>query len=217
MLKKVYYYRFELFLMTQVLHLFGSLIFPGHLFERLLGPLFISVNMFVGLLFLLKLEKRKAWGALVLLIVAGITLGVSIASNYEENTSRFIWLGIAFVFYILVTIEIIRQVLVATVVNRTVIYGLISGYISLGFIGFFMFLSIELANTNAFTNLMADSIGEQLLYYSFITLLTIGYGDITPLIPIAQKATILTGLIGQFYMVIVTAVVIEKYIRHSRS
>ena len=56
---------------------------------------------------------------------------------------------------------------------------------------------------------------DNLLYYAYITLLTIGYGEIVPVTAIAQKAAILVGLIGQFYMVIITAVVIEKYIRHS--
>ncbi|MEM6816304.1 MAG: ion channel, partial [Bacteroidota bacterium] len=56
---------------------------------------------------------------------------------------------------------------------------------------------------------------EAILYYSYITLLTIGYGEIVPAIPIAQKAAILVGLVGQFYLVIITAVVVEKYIAHS--
>ena len=56
---------------------------------------------------------------------------------------------------------------------------------------------------------------EALLYYAYITLLTIGYGEIIPAIPIAQKAAMLVGLMGQFYLVILTAGVVEKYIRHS--
>lgn len=42
-----------------------------------------------------------------------------------------------------------------------------------------------------------------------------GYGEITPATEIAQKAAILTGLMGQFYIVVLTAVVVEKYIAHS--
>ncbi|NAS32027.1 hypothetical protein GTQ40_13660 [Flavobacteriaceae bacterium R38] len=57
---------------------------------------------------------------------------------------------------------------------------------------------------------------DSLIYYSYITLLTIGYGEIVPVTPVAQKAAILVGLIGQFYIVIITAVVVEKYIKHSK-
>ena len=52
-----------------------------------------------------------------------------------------------------------------------------------------------------------------IMYFSYITLMTIGYGDILPLTLPAKKAAILIGLIGQFYLVIITAVVVAKYIR----
>ena len=58
---------------------------------------------------------------------------------------------------------------------------------------------------------------DSLIYYSYITLLTIGYGEIYPVTSVAQKAAILVGLMGQFYLVIITAVVVEKYIRHSQN
>ncbi|MEO1011510.1 MAG: potassium channel family protein, partial [Bacteroidota bacterium] len=58
----------------------------------------------------------------------------------------------------------------------------------------------------------------QLMYFSFITLLTIGYGDIAPITELAQKAAILIGLMGQFYLVIIMAVVVGKFVnqRHGR-
>lgn len=58
---------------------------------------------------------------------------------------------------------------------------------------------------------------EALLYYAYITLMTIGYGDMAPLKPIAQKAAMLIGLAGQFYLVIITAVVVGKHIAAQRN
>lgn len=116
--------------------------------------------------------------------------------------------------------NIIQQVWRAKFVNRNVILGLMSGYISLGFLAFFLFMSIELTHPGAFQGILMengslDIKSEAILYYAYITLLTIGYGEIVPSIPIAQKAAMLVGLMGQFYMVIITAVVVEKYIKHS--
>ena len=63
---------------------------------------------------------------------------------------------------------------------------------------------------------MADAaIVEQLMYFSYITLMTIGYGDILPVTPIAHKAAMFIGLIGQFYLVILTAIVVGKFINQS--
>jgi len=50
------------------------------------------------------------------------------------------------------------------------------------------------------------------MYYTYITLMTIGYGDISPATPLAKKAAVFIGLWGQFYLVIITAVVVGKYI-----
>ena len=125
-----------------------------------------------------------------------------------------------FLFYATVTVSVIKQVWRAKRVNKNVIIGLMSGYVSLGFIAFFMFTSIELFHPSSFQGLLIEGLTlveklDSLLYYSYITMLTIGYGEIVPVTPIAQKAAMLVGLMGQFYTVIITAVVVEKYIRHS--
>ncbi len=55
------------------------------------------------------------------------------------------------------------------------------------------------------------------MYFSYITMLTIGYGDIYPLGHLAQKATVLIGLIGQVYIVILTAIMIAKYVNSKQN
>jgi len=62
----------------------------------------------------------------------------------------------------------------------------------------------------------SESYSDGLMYFSFVTLLTIGYGDIIPITQIAQKATIFVGLIGQFYLVILTAITVGKYLNQER-
>ncbi len=53
------------------------------------------------------------------------------------------------------------------------------------------------------------------MYFSYITLTTIGYGDILPITILARKASILIGLVGQMYLVVITAIVVGKYIKQS--
>jgi len=54
-------------------------------------------------------------------------------------------------------------------------------------------------------------------YYSFITILTIGYGDITPATNIAQKMSMFFGLIGYFYGVVVIGIIMGKYLSKDSS
>ncbi len=63
---------------------------------------------------------------------------------------------------------------------------------------------------------MSDAaIVEQLMYFSYITLMKIGYGDILPVTPNAYKAPMFISLISQFYLVILTAIVVGKYLNQS--
>ncbi len=220
MISKLYEHRFELFLGTQVLILFGSLLVPQEFHEDILLPILFLINIVSGIL-LISRKKKLMWFFIFLFVISAFSFGGSMFSR-EGGPYIFIRLSVYFVFHIIVTLNIIQQVWRAREVNKTVIIGLMSGYISLGFLAFFLFMSIELLEPNSFRGLLMenasfDTRADNIMYYAYITLLTIGYGEIVPVTQVAQKAAILVGLCGQFYLVIITAVVVEKYIKHSSS
>lgn len=212
MITKLYSKRFNILLLSQVLILFGALLFPVDFFEEYISPLLFLLNLFAGsLLFHLRKRSRKFLQSLLLVIV------LVYAVRFFELENK--WLIVVefctyFTFYLLLTREIIIQVWNDTEINSNTLIGLVSGFINLGFIGFFICMSIELIHPNSFqfpNN--GVSLVENLLYYSYITLLTIGYGDISPITPLAQKAAIFIGLIGQVYLVFLTGIMVGKYIK----
>ncbi|GGG59619.1 ion channel [Bizionia arctica] len=216
--KKLYTYRFELFFFSLTTILFGSLFFSEILYSEVISHVLFLTNISSGyIIFSKKPEQSKI--SISLLILALIVIIYRFIDNSISNTTDYIKVSIYFVFYTLITFEIIRQVWRSKEVTKSVIFGLMSGYVCIGLLGFFVFFSIELASPNSFYGLtkgatIAENI-DSLMYFSYITLMTIGYGDITPISNVAQKATMLFAMMGQFYLVIVTAVVVEKYIRHS--
>ncbi len=223
MKEKLYNLRFEFFCITQLAILFGSLIVPSALFEETIAPIAFLLNLIAGIILISK-RKELFWFFLVLLVAGSIIFGLTQANGEMPLLTSYMQMSIYFSFYLVVTYEIIKQVWYSERINKTVIYGLISGFISLGLIGFFLCLSIELANPESFQGgqLVLKSsqphiLTEQLMYFSFISLMTIGYGDILPVTPLAQKASILIGLIGQFYLVVITAVVVGKFINQRDS
>ncbi len=215
----LYPHRFTIFLISLLFILFGTLLVPLDLFDTYVTPIFFVVNILAGTLLISK--KKKLHGFFIILFIT--TIVVVLFSSYlvtEEKVYRYIEFAILFSFYCFVTYEIIVQVWQSTKVNRGVILGLMCGYICIGLVGFFICMAVELLEPGSFSGLPTidlnpESNRDGLVYYSFITLLTIGYGDISPVSQLARNASILIGLMGQFYLVIVTAVVIEKYIRHS--
>ncbi len=216
MMKKLYPYRFELFLFSQIAILFGSLLVPGNFFEDVISPLLFLVNLIAGVLLISK-KKKLMWFFIVLLLVSGIVFSADIIENKDDTLRPFLNMGVSFLFYTIVTFEIVKQIWQTKIVNKNVIFGLISGYISLGLISFFICLSIEMVYPGSFEGLnvtidQSQSFTERLMYYSYITLMTIGYGEIVPVTSLSQKAAILIGMMGQFYLVILTAIIVGKYV-----
>lgn len=209
--------RFDIFLVSQLAVLFGSLFFSEQFFENFLQPLLVLFSLIAGIN-LISSNRKLIWFFVVLVAGAGYLVGTDLILH-DPNTDRIMGrVAIYLLFSVVITINLIQQVWKATQVNNNVIMGLISGYISLGFMSFFMFTLIELNHPGALKGAFLESDdyfvkADSILYYAFITLLTIGYGEIVPVIPLAQKAAIFTGLAGQFYLIIIVAVVLEKYLR----
>ena len=80
-----------------------------------------------------------------------------------------------------------------------------------------MFLMLNFAVPDSFTNIQTEA-GHlsDYLYFGFITLSTVGYGDITPTAPLARSLTIFVALGGQLYLVIVMAMIIGKFLNSQR-
>ncbi len=221
MLERFYHYRFELFLSSQLSILFGSLVVPPVIFETILEPILFLINLLAGVV-LISRRPKLMWFSICILTLNTILFGIATTVGDEPRDISLLRLLGYFLFYVVVTSQIMKQVWYAERVNKNVIFGLASGYISLGLIGFFIFLTIELVMPGSFHGGVlwdkgtTDVLADELMYFSFITLMTIGYGDILPVTVLAQKAAMFIGLIGQFYLVIITAVVVEKYIAQNK-
>lgn len=216
-----YEIRFELFFFSLMAVLFGSLLIPSPYFQDYMLPILLLINLASGVLLVIKKRNLIVFFSFLFLVSLCLFLVNSYGNlnvSYKIELPGLIIFGL---FYASVTMEIISQVWNAKRVNKNVIIGLMTGYLSIGLLSFFIFLAIEMIHPNSFQGIQMatdnlESKIDALMYYSYITMLTIGYGEIIPVTAIAQKAAILTGLMGQFYIVIITAVVVEKYVNHSK-
>ncbi len=86
----------------------------------------------------------------------------------------------------------------------------------------FAYMALEVFNPGAFAfpfetsaNASSVEIGQKLrnlFYYSFVTQTTLGYGDITPVVPLARNLSILQAITGQLYITILVARLIGMYL-----
>ena len=212
----LYAHRFEIYFVSTIAILFGSLIIPSVIFEHYISQMLFFINLFTGILLISKNKKVSLFFAFLLILDTTILSTSLYTTGIIYGIFDIINLGIYFLFYLVVSFEIIKQIWVAKTVDDRVIFGVINGYISLTLIGFFICMSIELAEPHSFSGIEYENdqpvrMTDELIYFSSITLLTIGYGDMVPNTFLAKKATVLIGFMGQFYLVIITAIIIGKY------
>jgi hypothetical protein len=96
-------------------------------------------------------------------------------------------------------------------VNRDVIRGGICLYLLLGILWYFFYAIIFLFDANAFQFPETFNSGESLFYFSFTTLTTLGYGDISPLNSFAMMFANTEALCGQLYPAIFLAKLVSLY------
>ena len=112
-------------------------------------------------------------------------------------------LSITIAFEAMLTFFILVRTVAPGPVNRYRIEGSVVVYLMVGVLFSTVYTLIYSLNEGAFTFSNKPESVElaqaSLTYFSFITLTTIGYGDIQPLHPFSQSAAMMEGLIGQLF------------------
>ncbi|GAL07113.1 potassium channel protein [Photobacterium aphoticum] len=113
-----------------------------------------------------------------------------------------------FVFFFGTFKSIMRQILFTGSIDNNKVVGSLALFLLLGLMWALMYLLILEFSPAAFTGLEKKEWGETFAnaaYFSFVTLTTLGYGDISPVTPFAQVIVYLEAIAGVFYMAIVVA------------
>lgn len=118
-------------------------------------------------------------------------------------------------------VAILSYVLGGGKVTWDKIYGAICAYLLLGYAWTFAYSLVVEAQPGAFMSLTStmphDIVGRvmELRYFSFVTLATVGYGDIVPHTAAARTLALLEAILGQFYLVALVGRLVGLHIVHS--
>lgn len=87
-------------------------------------------------------------------------------------------------------------------VSPALISGAIGLYLLAGVVWALIFHAIELFERGSFTRSSSDLVSASDLYYfSFVTITTLGYGDISPASALARSSAVLEAVFGQVFLV----------------
>lgn len=114
-------------------------------------------------------------------------------------------------FFILMTLFCLYFTLQDKTISLTTIFGSLSAYLFIGFVFAYIYLFIETVSPMSLSGLQAQE-ESKAIYFSFITLTTVGFGDIVPLKPIVQTLVWIESFTGQSYLAIIIGQLVGRYI-----
>jgi len=179
--------------------------------------LFIEPSLIIILLMgVWSLEKEKQWLVKIGIIFAATGITIAAINFFLHSPElRLVNIGIILLFSLTSTWVASRNLLLSGAIDINKIIGAICIYLLLGINWSFFYLITNIAIPESFHGLTSTDIGTQLsdlLYYSFVTITTLGYGDITPLKPIARTLAYLEAIVGQFYVAVLVAFLVGMYL-----
>lgn len=154
------------------------------------------------------LARGDSWLSISLLVVAVVVailtpvIGGSTLVGIASILSGLLILGVAGV--------VARSITLQAEVNAQSVLGAICVYLLAGMIFLFVYGAVAALGSGPFFAQGMDGTRSLRLYFSYVTLATLGYGDYTPAGNLGHMLAILEALIGQLYLVTVIALLVAR-------
>jgi len=209
--------RFRRFSTVELLIALALLFFVFPFVEELRGG-DIIVSLLLSLVLLsavLAVADRKGIFYVALLLAIPAIVGRWINHFQPDLVPPPVFLTAGLVLIAFVVANLLRFVLRAPSVNAEVLCASISAYLMLGLLWTLAYWLVDQLAPGAFafnTAMGTHSIrGFNAFYFSFITLCTVGYGDITPVSKVARMLAAMEGITGLLYVAVLIARLVTIY------
>jgi len=175
--------------------------------HRIVKNILFSAIFFLAILSLKgKIKKR----ILIIAIIAFVTEWI--AELFNLTVLRYISSFTNVIFFQIIVIRLIFQIARSKEVNAGVILESVNAYLLLGLMFTMLVAIVHLYNSESFNFIESKDVNFQhYIYYTFVTISTLGYGDVTPQGDIGKSLAILISVSGQLYIAIIIAMLVGKF------
>ncbi len=181
--------------------IFSALNFNGTLIESLLAACLLAAVLPVG-----AVRKRPY----LLMAIVAVWLARVVSTVLEHRALSEMTLGIWTLIGLLAAVAALRFAIGATRVDAEHLYAALSAYLLAGiYIGVLYWVLEQMKpGTFSFTGEFSQA---SAIYFSFVTLATLGYGDIVPRADVARGVAIVEGVGGQLFLAVLVARLVSLY------
>jgi len=140
--------------------------------------------------------------------------------------TAYIASGLYILFLCYIGFFICRFLFETEEISMDMVFAALCLYMYIGLIWMFIYVIAEVNRPGSFSfptemptapDAYINSLWNNFSYFSFVTLSTLGYGDVTPLSRFTRAWAILEAVIGQLYLAVVVARVVALYIVNRRN
>ncbi len=178
--------------------------------NKVINDLFITLSYTLVLLSIFSIVENKSKFlsyAIIIAIIANIVMFFA-----KNDIVQVVAFSISIITFTLSTAVLIKHVATNKNVTSAVVIQAICGYLLIGIIGVLLNAILLTLNENAILFSHTANKFSSIVYYSFITLTTIGYGEIVPQSVTARSISIFIGASGQIYLTVVIALIVGKFL-----
>jgi hypothetical protein len=144
-------------------------------------------------------------------VIPVVAIGVAVAQILSGDTALATASGLLSGLLVVSTmVVIVRGVVVDGEINAQSVLGAITVYILIGMLFVFIYTAVAVAGDGPFFAQGTDGTLALRLYFSFVTLATVGYGDYTAATNLGHALSVGEALLGQLYLVTIIGVLVGR-------
>jgi Ion channel len=152
-------------------------------------------------------ERVRRWAVVLILLTIGIALTQILVDSKALTGITGTFSGL---LVIAIGVVIVRGVINEGTVSQRSVIGAICVYFLLGMFFQFVYSDVAALGSGSFFAQGTDGTPALRLYFSYVTLSTVGYGDYSAAGNLGHMLSALEALIGQLYLVTVIAVLVSR-------
>jgi len=203
---------YELLLVLIVLSIVFAEAAPEREWARVASVAIQGVTL-VFALWTSRVSRRGLVLALSAAVIGFIAAAVASAAGSDQLLRAFARL--VNVMLIALAAFAIARALVRSVTERRIVtlqqvLGVVCIYLLLGMLFSFAFGAVAAIDSGHFFSAGFDGDGSDFVYFSFVSLTTVGYGDLTASDEVGRALAILEALVGQLYLVTIVALFVSN-------
>jgi len=155
------------------------------------------------------LSTNRKRAAVLLLLSLPFVLLDAVHLFYAAPYLSVIMYSFGTLLYLYIVILLLKDLLTRTTITTDMIYCAISIYLLIGIMWAGVYGLLESLAPGSFS---APSGSVDYIYFSFVTLTTVGYGDVAPLTILAKRLAVFEAGMGGIYMAIIVALIVGRYL-----